>query len=173
MRLSCFLILLVAGCTDQPGTPPARSTRHSAPAAQDTMLQENQEIALLEEQDIAAWVQRQGVETHRSGTGVRTHLYSDSAGATAVPGQHARVRFAVSLINGRRCYASQPGGSEEFLIEEDNVESGLHEAIQRMSVGDSAVIVIPSHRAHGLIGDQKMIPMRSTVIYHLRLVGLR
>lgn len=173
MRGAVFLVLLVLGCTDQPHPPPARSTANSTPVAVDTMLQENQEIALLEERDIAAWVQRQGLEAYRSGTGVRTYLYADSAGPTAVPGQHARVRFAVSLINGKRCYASPPGGTEEFLIEEDNVESGLHEAIQRLSVGDSAVIVIPSHRAHGLIGDQKMIPMRSTVIYHVRLVGLR
>ncbi|MBP7516014.1 MAG: FKBP-type peptidyl-prolyl cis-trans isomerase, partial [Flavobacteriales bacterium] len=83
------------------------------------------------------------------------------------------IIFNVSLIDGTVCYASAPGEPEDFTIEKDNVESGLHEAIQRLSVGDSAIIVIPSHRAYGLAGDSKKIPMRSTVIYHLRLVGLR
>ena len=54
----------------------------------------------------------------------------------------------------------------------DNVESGLHEAIQHLSPGDSAVIVIPSYRAHGLIGDQDKVPMRSSVVYRIGLVSV-
>jgi FKBP-type peptidyl-prolyl cis-trans isomerase len=54
----------------------------------------------------------------------------------------------------------------------DNVESGLHEAIQLLSPGDSALFVIPSYRAHGLIGDQDRIPMRSTLVYRVGLVAV-
>ncbi|MBK8226789.1 MAG: FKBP-type peptidyl-prolyl cis-trans isomerase [Flavobacteriales bacterium] len=66
-----------------------------------------------------------------------------------------------------------PEGPEGFLVEEDNVESGLHEAIQQLSVGDSAIIIIPSYRAHGLIGDQDRVPPRSTVVYRIGLAGIR
>jgi FKBP-type peptidyl-prolyl cis-trans isomerase len=52
------------------------------------------------------------------------------------------------------------------------VESGLHEAIQLLSPGDSALFIIPSYRAHGLVGDMEQIPMRSTVVYHIGLVRL-
>ena len=41
-----------------------------------------------------------------------------------------------------------------------------------MSPGDSAMIIIPSYRAHGLAGDQNKIPMRSSVVYHIGLVKL-
>jgi FKBP-type peptidyl-prolyl cis-trans isomerase len=52
------------------------------------------------------------------------------------------------------------------------VESGLHEGVQLLSPGDSAILVIPSYRAHGLIGDQDRIPMRSSVVYRVGLVKL-
>jgi FKBP-type peptidyl-prolyl cis-trans isomerase len=41
-----------------------------------------------------------------------------------------------------------------------------------LSPGDSALFIIPSYRAHGLVGDMEQIPMRSTVVYHIGLVRL-
>jgi hypothetical protein len=34
------------------------------------------------------------------------------------------------------------------------------------------LFIIPSYRAHGLVGDMEQIPMRSTVVYHIGLVRL-
>jgi FKBP-type peptidyl-prolyl cis-trans isomerase len=55
-------------------------------------------------------------------------------------------------------------------VEHDDVESGLHEAVQLLSAGDSAVFILPSFRAHGLAGDRDRIPMRSTVVYRVGVV---
>lgn len=153
--------------------PPAKVGVAPEPRPGGVLLEENKLIAEREARDIDDWITRQGVAFERTGTGVRIKLVRDSAGVQARPGQLASIAFAVYLINGTRCYSSAPGVPEEFRIEQDNVESGLHEAVQLMSIGDSAIIVIPSHRAFGLIGDEKKIPMRSTVIYHMGLVGLR
>jgi FKBP-type peptidyl-prolyl cis-trans isomerase FkpA len=164
--------VLLAACESGGGVPPAKvgSTEDQAP--NEALLEENKLLAQREAADIDAWIARQGLSMEGTGTGVRIKLVQDSAGANAVPLQTASIIFKVSLIDGTVCYASAPGEPEDFVIEKDNVESGLHEAIQRLSPGDSAIIVIPSHRAYGLAGDSRKIPMRSTVIYHLRLVAL-
>lgn len=99
-------------------------------------------------------------------------MLRDVEGPTARPEQWARVNYRLELINGETAYATEPGRPESFMVEKDQVESGLHEVIQLLSPGDSAVIVIPSYRAHGLIGDQERIPMRSTIIYHLGVVAI-
>ena len=151
--------------------PPARVGRGQV-GHDEQLLDENKRIAQHEALDIDGWIARQGLHMERTGTGVRIQLIEDSAGVNAKPLQTAHIRFRVSLIDGTECYASAPGAGEDFLIEQDNVESGLHEAIQYLSPGDSAIVVIPSHRAYGLAGDRSKIPMRSTVIYHLRLIGL-
>lgn len=165
------LVAMLAACGDGRTPPPARvGEEHARPDTR--LLDENKAIAERESRDIDAWVARQGVAMRSSGTGVRYKLVRDVPGDTARPDQYATVDYAVFLIDGTKCYASEPGRPESFKVEHDNVESGLHEAIQHLSPGDSAVVVIPSHRAFGLIGDQDKIPMRSTIIYHIRLVKL-
>lgn len=165
--------LLVLGCGEMPDPPPAKVGATEAPAKDPVFVQENRSVAQREELDIASWAERHRLNMVRTGTGVRVHLLRDEPGRNAGPGDDVLVDFKVTLIDGRECYKSAPGQPEAFKVEEDHVESGLHEAIQYMSRGDSAVVVIPSHRAHGLIGDQQRIPPRSTVIYHIALVDLR
>ncbi len=161
------LALLLLGACQGPPPPPARPV-----PKKDELIADNKRWAERESRDIDLWVRRQNATFHTSGTGVRWRLVHDVPGDTARPDQVARVSYWLGLLSGDTCYASVPGEPERFRIEHDDVESGLHEAIQHLSVGDSAVIVIPSHRAHGLVGDQDRIPMRSPVVYHIRLEQL-
>lgn len=133
-------------------------------------MKENQRAMRIEDRDIDAYIERHALTVHHSGTGVRWALVRDLPGDTARAGQMVQVNHRVELIDGRPCYSSAPGAPESFRVEHDDVESGLHEAIQHMSAGDSAIVIIPSYRAFGLIGDQGRIPGRSTVIYHIGLV---
>lgn len=174
MKYTVLLIAaLLGGCGGGTEVPPAKVGSAQKSGEDPALMDANRTLAEREAMDIDAWIRRQGLTMERTGTGVRIRVVSDSVGTNARPLQTAAIDFKVSLIDGTVCYASTPGEPEDFTIEKDNVESGLHEAIQRLSVGDSAIIVIPSHRAYGLAGDSKKIPMRSTVIYHLRLVGVR
>ena len=172
MRALWSLPLFALACTSPPDPPPAKVGSTSVPERDDVLMAENRELARLEERDMDGWEQRHGRTLQRTGSGVRIGIIEDAPGPQAKAGQIAVVVFAVELIDGRQCYAST-GEPREFLIEQDHVESGLHEAVQLLSAGDSAVIVIPSHRAHGLVGDLDKIPPRSTVIYRLRLLAVR
>lgn len=172
MRALWSLPLFALACTSRPGPPPAKVGSGGTPQHDEVLMAENRDLARMEERDMDGWEQRHGRTLQRTGSGVRIGIIEDAPGPQAKAGQIAVVDFAVELIDGRQCYAS-PGEPREFLIEQDNVESGLHEAVQFLGPGDSAVIVIPSHRAHGLVGDLDKIPPRSTVIYRLRLLSVR
>lgn len=173
MKYLLLLAIPLAACESGGNAPRAKVGSTGEHAPNEALLAENKLLAEREARDIDAWIARQGISMEGTGTGVRIKLVEDSTGVNAIPLQTASIIFNVSLIDGTVCYASAPGEPEDFTIEKDNVESGLHEAIQHLSVGDSAIVVIPSHRAYGLAGDSRKIPMRSTVIYHLRLVAVR
>lgn len=166
--ISALIMVIAGGCENTP-PPPAPVP---LPTAQD-LERENQRILRIEEGDIDSYVQRHSLEPVKSGTGVRVQLIRDKEGAPVKPEQLARVNYRLELIDGSVAYETEAGKPESFRVEHDDVESGLHEAIQRLGPGDSAVIIIPSYRAHGLIGDRERIPMRSTVIYYLGLVDVR
>jgi FKBP-type peptidyl-prolyl cis-trans isomerase FkpA len=136
---------------------------------QEEMIQENRSAVKLENRDMDLYARRMGYEMEATGTGIRYQFVRRNEGPTVKPGQWAMVNYRVELLSGDTAYTSDPGQPEAFMVEMDDVESGLHEAIQLMSPGDSAVIIIPSYRAHGLIGDRNRIPMRSSVVYHIGL----
>ncbi|MGV9012835.1 MAG: FKBP-type peptidyl-prolyl cis-trans isomerase [Flavobacteriales bacterium] len=167
-----LIVLLLAACGNGTATPPARVGNGSAPV-DNRLLDENKDMATREEQDIRDWLERQETPMNSSGTGLRWKLVRDVQGDTARPGQVAVLNYAVFLLNGDTCYSSAESGPSSFRIEHADVESGLQEGVQHLSVGDSAVLVIPSALAFGLLGDRDKIPMRSTIVYHVGLVALR
>lgn len=166
-----ILALLFVACGEGRTPPPARVGHHSAPP-DNSLVDENRRMAEREENDIQDWLKRQGGAMISTGTGLRYKLLRDVPGDTARPGQLAVLNYAVYLLNGDTCYASTLDTPGSFRIEHADVESGLQEGVQHLSVGDSAVLVIPSALAFGLLGDRKKIPMRSTVVYHIGLVAL-
>ena len=158
-------VLLGVACDGDPGKPSSADVRPD----KESRIEGEQRAMRIESRDIDAYVRRKGLSVSTTGTGLRHQLVKDSTGANAEPDDLVWVNYRVELIDGRECYASSAGQAESFRVEHDDVESGLHEGIQLMSPGDSAILIIPSHRAFGLIGDRDRIPMRSTVIYFIGL----
>lgn len=124
---------------------------------------------------IGQFVKRNQWPVKISGTGVRYYIYEEGNGAIAQPGKVAVVNFEIRLLDADTtlCYQSNPADPSEFLIEMDNVESGLHEAITYLKEGDKAYIILPHYLAHGLLGDMDKIPPLSPVLYDIELLYLK
>ena len=139
----------------------------------EALINTNKAAAEEESLQIDGYVKRRKLDVITTGTGLRYQIYKKGDGEKAAIGKRAVVAYEVSLIDGRVCYSTKDTGPEEFKIGSDRVESGLVEAICYMSVGDKARVIIPSHLAHGLVGDFKKIPVRSTIIYDIELIKLK
>ncbi|CAG5080835.1 FKBP-type peptidyl-prolyl cis-trans isomerase [Parvicella tangerina] len=155
----------------------------------DTVVPETEEPVLTTEQSIEMsqhwskdesylidqFVKRNNWPVTISGTGVRYYIYESGTGMPAKPGQVAVVNFEIRLLDADTtlCYSSNPEKPSEFLIEMDNVESGLHEAITYLREGDKAYIILPHYLAHGLLGDMDKIPPLSPVLYDIELIKLK
>lgn len=108
-----------------------------------------------------------------TGTGLRYMVYDKSeATDSAKVGDVVLVNFEISLLSGEVCYTSDEKGPESFMVEKSDIESGLHEGVQYLCEGDKAKFIIPSHAAHGLIGDTEKIPPLSPVIYDIELLKI-
>jgi len=165
--------LLLLGACGGDGLVPVVRRDEASPTRDEKMFRQNREAVILEDRDIDLLVERHAWPAEATPTGVRYVIRRDVPGETIRPEQWATVNYRVELVNGDTAYATEPGHPESFRVEHDDVESGLHEAIQLLSPGDSATFIIPSYRAHGLIGDLDRIPPRSTVVYHIGLVSIQ
>ena len=143
----------------------------------EPLINANKMYVEKESNEINEFIKKHQLEMNTSGTGLRYLIYkkanASSSSPLAIQGKLARVNYSISLLNGTKCYSSDSTGAREFLIGKDQVESGLHEGIQLMKVGEKALFILPSHLAHGLVGDGNKIPPRSTVIYEIELLSLK
>lgn len=130
----------------------------------------NKKMGKEEKQAIDAYVKRNNLDMIETGTGVRYMIYKEGGGISAESMDIVVLDFEIKLLDGTVCYSSEESGPEDFVVDYDNVESGMHEAIKYLHEGDKAIVIIPSHRAFGLAGDDDKIPPMSTVIYNLEVL---
>ncbi len=138
---------------------------------QEELLEANKRAITKESKQIDEYVLAKGYEVIKTQTGLRYVIYHDNEGNNIGVEENAVVKYEVTLLDGTECYSTE-NEVEEFVVNKDYVETGLHEGIQYMSAGDKAIIIIPSHLAHGLAGDLKKIPFKSTIVYDIELVDI-
>jgi FKBP-type peptidyl-prolyl cis-trans isomerase len=108
-------------------------------------------------------------------SGLRYMIYAKGAQNTplAKDGQQALVRLNVLLLDGTVCYQTKHDEIERITIAHSEKESGIHEALQLMRIGDKAKLILPSHLGHGLLGDRMKIPPQSILYIDLQLIDLQ
>ena len=144
------------------------------PATVDEKLMNANKIYVKQESDeIDQYVKHKDWKMTTTGTGLRYMIYVNGTGEKATTGKYAKVNFKINLMDGTVCYTSEKTGPKSFLIGQDAVESGLHEGILLMKVGDKALFILPSHLAHGFTGDENKIPPKSSVVYDIELLELK
>ncbi|MGV6862547.1 MAG: FKBP-type peptidyl-prolyl cis-trans isomerase [Putridiphycobacter sp.] len=128
-----------------------------------------------EEEEIESFLNRHpDWKMTETGTGLRYFVYQKSENQdSAKVGDIVIVDFNISLLDGTECYSSEEKGPENFMVERTDIESGLHEAMKLMCTGDRAKFILPSHLAHGLIGDLDKIPPLVSVIYDIHLLEIK
>ena len=138
----------------------------------EEIINANKKVVDLEDQQIKDLIKRYGWEMIETGTGLRYMIYQSGKGDKPVIGDIATINYEIRLIAGEMVYSSKESGPKTFRIGSGGVEGGLEEAILLLRVGDKAKIIMPSHLAHGLIGDQKRIPGKATLLYDLEFAGI-
>jgi peptidyl-prolyl cis-trans isomerase A (cyclophilin A) len=106
-------------------------------------------------------------------TGIRYMIYEHGKGELAKPGEYVQIAYSISLLDDSVCYDSKHDGPREFLVGKDDVESGVHQAVQLMHLGDKALFIIPSYLAQGIAGDRDKIPPSAVVIYDISLLKIQ
>lgn len=106
-------------------------------------------------------------------TGLYYSIYVEGEGALLISGQTAFVRYEISGLDGSLYYKSDSVVVENFKVDKSDIESGVHQGVKYMNKGAKGKFIIPSHLAHGLIGDLDKIPPLSAVIYDIELVDIK
>ena len=138
----------------------------------ESLMRVNKTLAHEENLSIERYMERRGFKMERTGTGLRYMILNPGTDPKASSGMRAKVNYRVELLDGTLCYSSDSLGPHVFKVDEDQIESGIHEGIKLLGKGGKAKFILPSHLAHGLLGDQDKIPAKSSVVYDIEVVEL-
>ena len=129
----------------------------------------NKEFTEQDIKDIEQYLSVRDWKVQQTGTGLYYYVFESYDSLRPGTGDKVLVGYQVSLLNGTVVYSSDKDGDAEVVIDRDDVESGLHEALKMLGVGDKGVFIMPYHRAHGLLGDSDEIDPLTVVVYRLEL----
>lgn len=172
MKNVLFIVAILFTIISCSGDKEPNFPKISPQELQEQLLQANKNALSLEKKQIEAYVDSLNLNVITTKTGLRYEVYKDVEGDSIKNNQLVAINYNVKLLDGTECYNTK-NEPEEFRVGKDYVESGLHEAIQYLSKGDKAIIIIPSHLGHGLAGDFKKIPIRSTIVYDLEVIDVK
>lgn len=137
----------------------------------------NKELAIEEQLDIKLYLeQHRDWKMSTTGSGLQYYIYEHGTVDTMYaprPGDIAEIEYVVSLLDGTECYRATGNQYEEFNVDNSQIESGVQEGIKKMTIGDRAKLIIPSHLGHGLVGDMDKIPPLNTLVIDIYLIGIQ
>ena len=135
----------------------------------------NQELVIREQMQIKLFLDHQkSLKMNLTNSGLRYMIYKNGVGEElAKNGQLATIKIKMSLLDGTICYETIDNEYEYFGIEKSEKEFGIHELVKYMKVGDRAKAILPSHLAHGLLGDRQNIPPQSILYLDVELIDLK
>lgn len=126
-----------------------------------------------EADEINQYIKVHNYPMQTTGTGIHYWIYSHGKGDLAKVGNYVQISYTISLLDGTLCYDSKQDGPREFCVGKDDVESGIHQAVQLMRLGDKGLFILPSYLAQGIAGDRDKIPPSAVVIYDITLLRIQ
>lgn len=167
-----FFIVIVAFLHACKGKSSSPMTDQELAKAQKDLIRESKRQHTEEMQAIKEFITKSNWPMQESATGLHYWIYENGSGPLAKKDQHVWITYTISLLDRTVCYTADAANAKHIHIGHDNIESGLHEAMQLMRAGDKAKFVFPSHLAFGFTGDSKKIPQNASVIYDIQLMRI-
>ncbi len=163
-----LLAIFVSSCGHQPRK--SREETVSSNEIQKSLEKANRYLVRTENEQIDAYVSRHNLDVTKTGSGLRYVIRRQGNGNPVRKGEEVRLKFTVKFLTGDIVYNSEDKGIKKFVVGRGGVETGLEEAVLLLRRGDLATIILPSHLAFGLLGDEDKIPPRTSLVYEIELL---
>ncbi len=163
--LLCIALVSCDGCTEKKDTAETDYQQ-----VQNDLIKQAKKEHEKETKAIKKFVDEKKWPMAETNSGLHYWIYENGKGAQTKLNDVVSISYSISLLDGTECYQTTDANPKQFVLGQDNVETGLHEALQLMHVGDKAKFILPSHLAFGFTGDSGKIPQNASVLYDVHLL---
>lgn len=139
---------------------------------EDTLVRANKYLLERDKELIESFIQRREWKMQTTKAGLWYEIYKKTNGQKIKSGDIVKYNYRLELLDGTLCYSSEKDGLAQIKIGQSGKETGLEKGLILMRVSEKAHLILPPYMAHGLIGDMKKIPSRSTIVYDIEVLEI-
>jgi FKBP-type peptidyl-prolyl cis-trans isomerase len=172
VALSAVFVALagLSRCSSQNNEPAAKGENSN----RGRSIEEQRSFVAKENESIKAYMKDRNYQLKRSGSGMYYKIWTDTVNQEPIlPEDRVFYNYKVYHFNGSLLYTSTKSGTNSLVIDKQDAVIGLHQALKKMTLGDSGLFLLPSHLAYGVAGDQNKIPPLTALHYELEVVNIQ
>ena len=170
MRKLSFLILAIC-CVIACKSPEARRpVSQSSGSFINESVERNKKIVAQEEEMIQKIISEDSTNTYISSpNGFWYYYHTKDTSATRTPqfGDLVEFEYSMKTLDGRQIYSKEELPRRTYVMDQEELFTGLREGLKLMHEGETVTFLFPSHKAYGYYGDKDRIgtnwPILSTV----------
>lgn len=162
-----IILINVVSCSEQEARPP--KTRKTGTFIKES-ANRNKTLIAQEEAIIQNIIQKDTAHTYIASKNGFWYFYEQTIFEevyTPQKGDTLNFTYDISKIDGNIIYAKEEIGLQQYIVDKQQIISGLRNALRLMKKGETITCLFPSHVAYGYHGDNKKIgtsvPIKSTI----------
>jgi len=163
----CFLFYCIACTTPKPRKPVVQKTSSFLQES----IERNKIINKVEEDALIAFMNSDtSINYITSESGFWYYYNSKATDASVLPKTGDEVTFTYEIrdVNNETIYGKGELGKRNYLVDKQELITGLQDGIKLMKEGETVTFLFPSHKAYGYAGFQK-INSNQPLIYTVTL----
>lgn len=158
-----LVVLILVGCTRvEPRRPLTQKTYTSLASTAKDLRRINQ----LEDKKIKTLMQLDSTTTYINSNQGFWYAYVSKSTDTLAPKYGDKVTYNLEIrdLNNAVIYAASDLGVQHYLVDKQDLMTGLQQGIKLLHKGDQVKFLIPSYNAFGVVGDQNKIGTNQSII---------
>jgi FKBP-type peptidyl-prolyl cis-trans isomerase FkpA len=171
----CLFTLLLGSCKQSTESPDLIDLGQEPPRSPiENNIKAHRSFLDREVKSIKDYIAERDLDLQRNGTGIHYKINDEKgSGPLAQSGDLVFYTYSIAMLNGSELYKSPENKRASLLLDRQDAEIGLHDALKLLRLGDKGFFILPSHRAFGVAGDQNKVPPFTALVYELEIVQIQ
>jgi FKBP-type peptidyl-prolyl cis-trans isomerase FkpA len=167
-----FITFIVYACHVEPQVE--SKTLDNQNKIDEALLKTNRFMVRRDQDHIANYVRRRGLEMNRTETGIWYVIAKNAKEEKAVEGDIISYAFKLWHIDGTLLDSATIASPRYLRLGKSGQETGLEQMMYLLGKGDIAKIILPPYMAYGNFGDpEKNIPAGAILIYDIEILNIQ
>ncbi|WP_019038048.1 gliding motility-associated peptidyl-prolyl isomerase GldI [Psychroflexus tropicus] len=166
LLLVLLSLFMFTGCkSPEPRKPISRASKSFT----NKSLKINKAIVKKEEAYIKEMIQKDSANTYITSADGFWYYYNTKSNDSITPqfGDEVEFNYNLLTLQGDTIYSRKEIGERAYIIDKEEIFTGLRQGLKLMKEGETVTFLFPSHQAYGYYGDNDKIgthvALKSTV----------